>query len=92
MQSWNFVWSYLGGALISEWVLRLLHGVTGRGAAAWPHSRPAVSIFGGQATTLPIAVLLSAEERLRQIVARSCLAVDGCSKAGALERRRDEGV
>ena len=59
MQSWNFVWSYLGGALISEWVLRLPHGVTGRGAAAWPHSRPAVSIFGGQATTLPIMVLLA---------------------------------
>ena len=72
MQSWNFVWSYLGGALISEWVLRLPHGVTGRGAAAWPHSRPAVSIFGGQAATLPIVVLLSAEERQRQIVARSC--------------------
>ena len=44
--------------------------------------------LGGQATTLPIAVLLSAEERLRQIVARSCLAVDGCSKAA----RESNGV
>ena len=68
-----WVWSYLGGALTSEWVLRPLHGVTGRGVAAWPHSRPAVSIFGGQATTLPIAGLLSAVERQRQVVARSCI-------------------
>ena len=54
-----WVWSYLGGALTSEWVLRPPHGVTGRGVAAWPHSASAVSIFGGQATTLPIAMLLS---------------------------------
>ena len=73
VQSWSWVWSYLGGALTSEWVLRPLHGVTGRGVAAWPHAGPAVSIFGGQATTLPIAGLLSAVERQRQVVARSCI-------------------
>jgi len=71
----------------SGWVLRLLHGVTGRGAAAWPHSRPAVSIFGGQATTLPIAVFLSAEERQRQIVARSCSRPERAAPPGTIFRR-----
>ena len=69
----SWVWSYLGGFFTSEWVLRPLHGVTGRGVAAWPHSASAVSFFGGQATIWPIAMLLSPLECQRRVVARSCI-------------------